>query len=39
MFGENYERKNKGDFLMKNDKKELFYKTMFPDYPDILSIN
>lgn len=24
---------------MKNDKKELFYRTMFPDYPDILSIN
>ena len=38
-FGEKYGEKNKGDFYMNNNKKETLYKYMFPEYPDVVSIN
>ena len=38
-FGEKCGEKNKGDFYMNNNKKETLYKYMFPEYPDVVSIN
>ena len=38
-FGEKCGEKNKGDFYMNNNKKETLYKYMFPEYPDVVSVN